>query len=408
MAPVGRWQPGGNRPRQRSDHHVQPPGGDCGQEGRLSSGGESSPEWALPDLQPAATCISKPSSTTHTNPRDWMLLPIKQVDCPRPDRDDQLRARRRQRDPHSDWLGDSRPRGPDSRGGRRRGGTARRGGRQAVRERIGRRCRSRLRQVVGQAFRHAVGTLCDADPDAVGHFREADTNGTATPTPSAPGTATPTPTTTAPGNCDGRRPRNCDGDTVAHGNCDADADPDRNCDGDAGWHGPREAHTHRNGDADTDSHTGPDNDLRQTVGSRIGTAIGYPAAFRASVGISERDGRPPARRRSRQPAPVTPPPAAPTSKLPAPPSATKSATPSAANRLPSRRRRRPLNRSLSKPHPHPAQRRAANRREAMAPGFPGRSAALGSATRGDRCPLLRPPRSRASLEILEAVESAPN
>ena len=41
VAPVGRWQPGGNRPRQRSDHHVQPPGGDCGQEGRLSSGGGS-------------------------------------------------------------------------------------------------------------------------------------------------------------------------------------------------------------------------------------------------------------------------------------------------------------------------------------------------------------------------------
>ena len=294
------------------------------------------------------------------------------------------------------------------------GGTARRGGRQAVRERIGRRYRSRLRQVVGQAFRHAVGTLCDADPtpsapvkptparncDAdrrrrlrrteLRHRRRqrrprgtataSSPTGTATATPSPTGTATPTPT------------------------------PDRNCDGDAGWHGPREAHTHRNGDADTDSHTGPDNDLRQTVGSRIGTAIGYPAALRASVGISERDGRPPARRRSRQSRPPSPrrPQHRPANCLRRrrPPSPPHHQQP---NRLPSRRRRRPLNRSLSKPHPHPAQRRAANRREAHGTRIPGPF--RGRWVRrhgGDRCPLLRPPRSRASLEILEAVESAPN
>ena len=39
VAPVGRRKPGGNRPRQRSHHHVQPSGGDRGQEGRLRAGG---------------------------------------------------------------------------------------------------------------------------------------------------------------------------------------------------------------------------------------------------------------------------------------------------------------------------------------------------------------------------------
>ncbi len=41
VAPVGRRKPGGNRPRQRSHHHVQPSGGDRGQEGRLGTGGGS-------------------------------------------------------------------------------------------------------------------------------------------------------------------------------------------------------------------------------------------------------------------------------------------------------------------------------------------------------------------------------
>ena len=120
---------------------------------------------------------------SHTDPMDWKFIPIKQVDQLGPHPDDQLRARRRQAIQHRDRLGDSRPGRPDPRGGRRRSGTACRGGGQAVRS-------------ASAAATEAAAGKPSATPAA-----------TPTPTDAATPTPTPTPTGTA-------------------GDADADADPD--------------------------------------------------------------------------------------------------------------------------------------------------------------------------------------
>ena len=85
--------------------------------------------------------------------------------------------------------------------------------------------------------------------------------GTATPTPTpSASTATPTPTGTA---TETPTPdRTASAKPTPTETCDADADP----------------------------HTGPDNNFRKTVGSNIGTAIRNPAALLASVRLSKRDG----------------------------------------------------------------------------------------------------------------------
>ena len=106
LAPVGRREPCGNRPRQRAHHHVQPPGGDRRQEGRLGAGGRGhcpgGDHRILHRLPPSFR--DDPERLPHQPARldaasDHAGGPA------RHHRHDQLRARRRQGLQHSDRLG---------------------------------------------------------------------------------------------------------------------------------------------------------------------------------------------------------------------------------------------------------------------------------------------------------------
>ena len=68
LASLGRRQPGGNRPRQRPHHHVQPPRVDCShaRETRCRLA-RPSHGWAPPGGPPGATCTSKRSWTAATS-----------------------------------------------------------------------------------------------------------------------------------------------------------------------------------------------------------------------------------------------------------------------------------------------------------------------------------------------------
>ena len=200
VAPVGRRQPGGNRPWQWPHHHLQPPGGDRGQEGRLRARGgghrQGRYDGILDRVPPAFR--NHPQRLTYGSA--GLDADSHQADRPaRPHRNDQLRARRRQAVQYKYWLGHPRPGRPDPRGGRRRTGTACRGGGQTPCQRLGRSHRSRL------------GTAI-ADADAVRH----------------PTTPTPTPSGTRHRACRRRRrpappprrrrrhPRDADADAVRH------------------------------------------------------------------------------------------------------------------------------------------------------------------------------------------------
>ena len=211
---------------------------------------------------------------SHTNPRDWTLLPIKQVDqlgpiemtSYAPDAGKRTTAGIGWAIPVREDLTHVVAGGVS--------GTACRGGGQAVRECLGRRYRSRRRQTVGKAFRHPRRTTdCCPLPR-----RPADAVGTAS--------ATPTPTGLP------RRP-------------DRDADPDGNCD-------PRRRRRRRprrrTATADPEADTNPDgNSLRTTTDSPAAgaTAVLRAAPYAATATEACRR-RPPRRRpRSRRADPVT-------------------------------------------------------------------------------------------------------